>query len=430
MKQRFWLFCFFLFYLTSSVGLLSAQTLLPYQQLPLPSVQEVVLKGYLHHSEGYKEWLRTQQQKKINETPDSLALYLDLAHTYQSLKQPDSARQLMDRALKRFADTAQVWFEMSWMEFERGHYPSALETFFRGMAADSLDENQLQLMERIFEYAAIKFPIEDPGLPLKGIIDIDQLVQRRTLEEIPSFFLFLQADWKDARTPADKNQRLDQALVYFASLLWQRESQNRLLLEMFGDLLLAKGSGELAALAYTQAAHVADPDEYIQKAYRYMATEALLVAQKSKTPFSLNEIQVARDSLVRITKKKQEKVAKNEKFWIESGSNPFQEYQKKYILPQIIADSLPQPREPFVELVLDLKHRLPDYLLIDQNRKALLLQTGTSEQPINPVTPKNTNPWALSRTGKILIGVTIFNIFVILMIFKKYAHKNNHEDMV
>lgn len=399
-----------------------------YERLPYPSVRQVLTEDFLKHSEQYLHWVTQEHEKKLKTTPDSLPIYLELSQAYLLNGMRDSAKHVLEQAAERFPDTSQVWMGLAWWEFGEGHYPAAMETLFRGLDVDSITEKSI-LRQRIFEYAAIQFPIEDTGLPLQGVVGIDELTKRRKLEEIPNFYTFIKADWQ-GYTQEVQDSLLNQSIAELVDLLWREREGKRRLLEMLGDLLLAKGSGELAAVAYLQAARGLE-DESIRRMYRYIGTEALLVSQKTGIPFSLQEVQIKLKAMLEKVAQFHAEVRKNEKFWIESGANPHQEFLKKYVRPNALNDSLPAFRPAHMELVLQLSDKFTDYLLIDQVRKEEVLtqlQEPEENQEAEEETATDETEPALRRTQWILVGVMLGNLLLAGLLFWRYGTQTPTKD--
>lgn len=400
-----------------------AQLGFSHEKLPFPSVRQIIVQDYPQHSPQYLRWLIEHQKNPLKVVPDSLALYMQIIGAFNRLGEPDSVKHYLDRAAQRFPDTAQVWQELAWWEFEQGHYPAAMEIWFQGLEADSIPKEKLLLLQRVFEYAAIQFPIEDPQTPLQGIVGIDQLAQRRELDEIPNFYNFAKADWSRYRDKALRDSLLDYSIITLSELLWQRASDNRLLLEMYGDLLLAKGAGELAALAYLAACQ-SFTDEGLKKPYEYMATEALLVGQKTGVPYSTKEVKYRLEQMQATALIRQQDISKNQKFWIESGAYPIGEFRKKYLEPQYLQDSPPENRKQHMSLIAKIGQGFTDYLIVDDVRKQEVLSRITAaetEEAKEEPPPTSEEEPILRRTQWILIAVMIGNVLIVALLYRRYA---------
>ncbi len=393
--------------------------------LPYPSIRQVLLGYYPRHSLQYEEWLRDQYEVLVMENPDSLAIYLELESILHRLDLADSAKAVLQQAQERFPESAAVWHARAWREFEQETFPAALETFFRAVELDTLNTlPDTQLEQRIFEYAAIQFPIEDLKRPLQGEIGIDDLKKKRTLGQLSNFYHFIKVDWKK-----NQQQQLDRTIIRLTRILRTKNSNSRLPYEILGDLLLAKGTGELAALAYLKAGQFLE-NEAKRRMYRYLATQALLIKQRYKTSFSTGRLIEVSDSLQSRVRIYHQEIDKNEKFWIESGANPVLEFQKKYLEPLAISDSLPANREDEMVLVYRGGLSFSDFLIVDgiyEEKYRLSLDTLPEPEELEPESEATTG-FNFGRVQWILLSVVLLNTILVIFLFRKYGHQRPTSD--
>ncbi|MEM6297065.1 MAG: hypothetical protein AAF740_00075 [Bacteroidota bacterium] len=393
--------------------------------LSYPSVRQVLLGYYPQHSLQYEEWLRTQYEVLMTEKSDSLPVYMELEGILHRLTLTDSAKAVLHQAQEKFPESTKVWHTHAWREFEQETFPAALETFFRAVELDTLNMlSDTDLEQRMFEYAAIQFPIEDLKRPLQGEIGIDDLKKKRTLKQLSNFYHFIKTDWKK-----DQQRQLDRTIIRLTRILHTKNPNSRLPYEMLGDLLLAKGTGELAALAYLRAGQFLK-NEAKRRMYRYLATQALLISQKYKTSFSTGRLIEVSDSLQSRARLYHQEIDKNEKFWIESGANPVLEFQKKYLKPFAILDTLPESREEEMILVYREGISFSDFLIVDgiyEEKYRLSLDTLPEPEELEPES-EATATFKIGKVQWILLSVLFLNTILVVFLFRKYGHQPSTSD--
>jgi len=149
-----------------------------------------------------------------------------------------------------------------------------------------------------------------------------------------------------------------------------------------GDLLLAKGTGSLAALSYLRASEMVE--ESAAQYYTTMASESLLIAQKSKSHLSLHQISEVFHKNSIEARDFYKGVQKNEKFWIESGINPEIAFKDKYFADFNPNDSTQLiPYESKIELIMLLQGVTPDFMPVDTLYKKELLSKIIHKEKID-----------------------------------------------
>ena len=437
-KKFVFVFClnfFFLFPFSASASLWDSETS-QLNAVPYQTVMQVLVGNYLKHSQNYHFWRISMYEDAWNKNPDSLILYDAMAVSYHLTGRTKDAIRLM--LLKENRKTGEYSTYSNLMNF----YISDTELYKARFYAQKLQKNfekltlrdtyQVYWIDYLIACAARSGTTSKQkrklNFPVQGEFKITDLPEKRQIYEIPNFYAFLAKKfYKENKSKNNKNnqdkknamlteKQVDEAIFAMLQLLRFSHSENVLVIEAIGDLLLGKtallpledgkvtyskqelenkkGAAQLSAFAYLRAAQlVSKYSPKIEKSYTLLATSVLLHHQNQLEKDKKYTVQ---DVLIFMVQKIKERdnylnpIFEQEKKWIEEGFRIDEEFETNY-LPELenYTDSTFFIKTDTVasQLLYILNDKIPDYLVVDSLQKIAYLSTFIEEKDI----PKGKN---------------------------------------
>jgi tetratricopeptide (TPR) repeat protein len=337
-----------------------------------PSVLQTITGEFIHHSKDYYFWKIENRLQQLKEYPDSLVLYDDLAVAYFQINEYEKSIEIMQKKEEINSHDYSTYMNLATFHFHQNDFTRAFEYINQALEFKTLDRRDLY-HKYIIEYVFVKVKFDALVLPLQGKVTMKDIAQRRKIEDLDNFYNFLRQTINGVTNKKPlSTENLNLAIVGVLEVIRFSHNRSPILYEVLGDLLLAKGTGALAALSYLKASEMVE--ESAIEYYTTMANEALLIAQKSKPPLSLHQISNAFQEYSVRGMDFYKGVEKNEKFWIESGINPEDAFKEKYF-PNFNSKDSTQliPYESEIELILLLQGLTPDFVAVDTLYKKELL---------------------------------------------------------
>mgnify|MGYP000389157011 CR=1 FL=1 len=346
-----------------------------------PSVLQTITGEFIHHSQDYYLWKIKDRLESLKEYPDSLVLYDDLAVAYFQINEYEKSIGVMQMKEEINSHDYSTYMNLATFHFHQNDFTRAFEYINQALEFKKLDRRDLY-HKYIIEYVFVKVKFDALTLPLQGKITMKDIAQHRKIENLDNFYNFLRQTINGVTNKKPlSTENLNLAIVGVLEVIRFSHNHSPILYEVLGDLLLAKGTGALAALSYLKASEMVE--EPAIEYYTTMANEALLIGQKSKPPLSLLQVSNAFQEYSVRGMNFYKGVEKNEKFWIESGINPEEAFRKKYFPNFNHKDSTQLiPYESEIELILLLQGLTPDFVAVDTLYKKELLGKITHKEKI------------------------------------------------
>ena len=400
--------------------------------VPYQTVMQVLVGNHLKHSQNYHFWRISIYEDAWNKNPDSLMLYDALAVSYHLTGRTNDAIRLMLAKGRKKAGEYSTYSNLATFYiadrelYKARFYAQKLLTKYSPLALR--DKYQVYWIDYLIECAARKGATKKLRrkitLPVQGDFTVDDLAQSRQIYEIPNFYTFLAQKFQSKK---DKNKRHfllteeqnDEAIFAMIQLLRFSHSENIILIEAIGDLLLGKtakpileegqvtytekqkkerqnkrAAAQVAAFAYLRAAQlISKYSPKAEKSYTFLASSALLHHQnylKENEKYTLEDILVFMSQKIKERDSYLNPIFEQEKKWIEEGLRLDKEFSTNY-LPDLegYSDSTFFIKTDTVasELLYILNNKIPDYLVADSLQKAAYLSTFIEEKDV----PKGKN---------------------------------------
>ena len=396
--------------------------------VPYQTVMQVLVGNYLKHSQNYHFWRISVYENAWNKNPDSLLLYDAMAVSYHLTGRTNDAIRLMIAKERKkpaeystYANLATFYIADREL-YKARFYAQKLLNKYSPLALR--DKYQVYWIDYLIECAARKGATKELRrkltLPVQGNFTVDDLADKRQIYEIPNFYTFLAQKFSTKKSKNEKNailteKQTDEAIFAMVQLLRFSDSEDAVLIEAIGDLLLGKtalpileegqvtytkaqkeelknkkGAAQLAAFAYLRAAQlISRYSPKAEKSYTRLATSVLLHHQnylKKEEKYTISDILIF---LVQKIKEKENylnPIFEQEKQWIAEGLRIDEEFEANY-LPEL-ENSVTNTDSTFFiqtdttasELLYILNNKIPDYLVVDSVQKIAYLAAFTAEE--------------------------------------------------
>lgn len=313
-----------------------------------PEVIELISGKFLRHSPEFYYWKVKDRSLKIQQFPDSLSLYDDLAVAHSKLGNDSAAIALMLRkeALSPglyetyanlgtfYIHDGQLEIGLSYIKKTIGINPDA--HFGREVYQQYVVEYVLEKRKKSSRLFPLAAPVTEGRVP--GVHG-----ERVLLEPYPNnFYAFLVQRDSLAENGRLSKKSLEKAVAGITGMMKFGNFDSPVLLEVLGDLLLSSnefreydgddyrlGSAKhLAARAYLKAAYLMKEDEARQAYYQRALEMSLMVYPRYHT--SLNHLHEILRREIEEGQTFYEEVREKEMRWIKNGLDPEQEFKAHY----------------------------------------------------------------------------------------------------
>ncbi|WP_338793270.1 hypothetical protein [Bernardetia sp. MNP-M8] len=459
---KFWFCCFFLYPYLALASLWDNETS-QLNAVPYQTVMQVLVGNHLKHSQNYHFWRISMYEDAWNKNPDSLMLYDAMAVSYHLTGRTNDAIRLMIAKERKKAGEYSTYSNLATFYIaDRELYKArfyAQKLLNKHSPLALRDKYQVYWIDYLIECAARKGATKKLRrkitLPVQGDFTVDDLADSRQMYEIPNFYSFLAQKFRSKKDRNKKSillteKQTDEAIFAMLQLLRFSHSENIILIEAIGDLLLGKtvlptleegqvtykkeqlenqkAAAQVAAFAYLRAAQlISKYSPKAEKSYTFLASSALLHHQnylKKEERYNTEDILVFLAQKIKERDSYLNPIFKQEKKWIEEGLQLDEQFEINY-LPELenYTDStfFIQTDTTASQLLYILNDKIPDYLVVDSLQKAAYLATFIKEEDI----PKGKNNRIIvskidSQTS-ITVGLTaLISLFLAIILFVRF----------
>ena len=309
-----------------------------HEQLPGP--RELIAGKVLRHGDAFYEWRAKDRQKKIashdpektSSSSEQLArAYDDLAVALHKLGRHDEAIETIREKADRLPNVGEYETHANLGTFlaQTGRLEDGLAELKKAIEINP----DAPFGRETFQVLLIEYMLEKQGGQRQTPLPLGDASRHE--ETIPSFVKWLLSrqgligDEGRILSPGAAGDEIERAFQGVMGLMWFGDDHAPVLLEVLGDLLVAREQGALAARAYLRAGAAADSAESRQR-YRSLA-EAALATQNGKRSVSLSALE---DQLAREVHEAEDwfdrTIVYDEELWIEESADPDAVYWKKY----------------------------------------------------------------------------------------------------
>ncbi|WP_375563171.1 type IV pilus biogenesis/stability protein PilW [Bernardetia sp. OM2101] len=390
--------------------------------VPYQTVMQVLVGNHLKHSQNYHFWRISMYEEAWNKNPDSLLLYDAMAVSYHLTGRTNDAIRLMIAKEQKKAGEYSTYSNLATFYIaDRELYKARFyaQKLLKKFSPLSLrDKYQVYWIDYLIECAARKGATKKLRrkitLPVQGDFTVDDLADSRQMYEIPNFYSFLARKFRSKKDRNKKNillteKQTDEAIFAMLQLLRFSHSENIILIEAIGDLLLGKtvlpaleegqvtykkeqlenqkAAAQVAAFAYLRSAQlISKYSPKAEKSYTFLASSALLHHQnylKKEERYNTEDILVFLAQKIKERDNYLNPIFKQEKKWIEEGLRLDKEFESNY-LPELenYSDSTFFIKTDTVasQLLYILNDKIPDYLVVDSLQKTAYLAAFIAEE--------------------------------------------------
>jgi hypothetical protein len=434
--------------------------------VPYQTVMQVLVGNNLKHSQNYHFWRISVYENAWNKNPDSLMLYDAMAVSYHLTGRTSDAIRLMIAKERKKAGEYSTYANLATFYIaDRELYKArfyAQKLLKRFSPLTLRDKYQVYWIDYLIECAARKGATKKLRrkitLPVQGDFTVDDLANSRQVYEIPNFYTFLAKKFQPRKNRNRKKATLtekqtDEAIFAMVQLLRFSHSENIILIEAIGDLLLGKtvlpileegkvtytkeqkeelknkkGAAQVAAFAYLRAAQlISKYSPKAEKSYTLLASSAFLHHQnqlKKKDRYNTEDI------LVFLAQKIKEKegylnpIFEQEKQWIEEGLQLDKVFESNY-LPELenYSDSTFFIKTDTLasQLLYFLNNKIPDYLVVDSLQKATYLAAFIAEEEAKTNKDDTIIVSKIDTQTSINVGITaLISLSLAIILFLKF----------
>lgn len=455
-------FCsFFLYPFSASASLWDDETS-QLNAVPYQTVMQVLVGNHLKHSQNYHFWRISMYEDAWNKNPDSLILYDALAVSYHLTGRTNDAIRLMIAKERKKAGEYSTYSNLATFYiadrelYKARFYAQKLLNKFSPLALR--DKYQVYWIDYLLECAARKGATKKLRrkitLPVQGNFTVDDLAENRKISEIPNFYTFLAEKFapRKKKNILLTEKQVDEAIFAMVQLLRFSHSENIILIEAIGDLLLGKtalpaleegkvtysklqldnqkAAAQVAAFAYLRSAQlISKYSPKAEKSYTFLATSALLHHQnylKKENRYNTEDILVFLAQKIKEKENYLTPIFQQEKEWVEEGLRLDKKFEENY-LPKLenYSDSTFFIKTDTVasELLYIVNNKIPDYLVVDSVQKVAYLAAFMAEEKAKKNTDEKIIVSRIDTQTSIKVGIIAlfaFSLGIVLFIrFRK-----------
>ena len=297
-----------------------------------PSVLELITGKFLRHSPAFYEWRIEDRKKRLEQEPDNVALYDDLAVAYEKTGQTDLAIETILKKEEISAGLYETYANLGTFYIHAGRLEEGLQEIKKAIEINPDAHFGREVYQKLLvEYVLSKQQDGKLKLPMfphskgYGAYGFGEHVMNSVRAEYR---------WSDDEL-REEGERATKGIL---GMMRFGNFDSPVLLESLSDLLMMRDDSaqakQLAARALLQASYVGDSDPVAD--YRRKA-EAVLNMQThgedSISEVTLEEIEAQfRDELAEASAW-YEAVSSLESTWIANGQNPEIEFARYYSEP-------------------------------------------------------------------------------------------------
>ncbi len=462
-------FCVLFLYPTTTFAALWDEETSQLNAVPYQTVMQVLVGNYLKHSQNYHFWRISVYEDAWNKNPDSISLYDAMAVSYHLTGNTNRAIQLMIQKERKKAGEYSTYSNLATFYIaDRELYKArfyAQRLLKRFSPLTLRDKYQVYWIDYLIECAARKGATKKLRrkitLPVQGSFTVDDLANDRQIYEIPNFYAFLATKFRTKKDRESKKYRLteeqiDEAIFAMLQLLRFSHSDNVILIEAIGDLLLGKtalpqleknqvtytdeqkeilknkrGAAQTAAFAYLRAAQlISDYSPKTAKSYTLLASSALLHHQhqlQKSEKYNTTDISVFLAQKIKERDNYLKSIFSQEKEWIAEGGRIDEKFEASYLTEiEGYSDSTFFIKTDTVasELLYILNDNIPDYLVLDSLQKSVYLAAFIAEQEAKKNKDKTVIVSRIDTKTSIQVGiVALIALSLGIILFIRFAKR-------
>lgn len=301
-----------------------------------PSANELIVGKFRRHSPKFYQWRIDDRIKKLENEPDNVSYYDDLAVAYEKIGQTNKSIELMIKKEKIKPGLYETRANLGTFYVHAGEYDKGLVEIDKAIKINPDAHFGREVYQRLLvEYVASVRQNGNSGLPLfpedfygemgeSGGFAIFLLKKKK--------FVSKKHEYPTDREGAEKE--LEAAIKGVLGMMRFGNFDSPILLEALGDLLLSQSepSRRLAARAYLKASYETK-NAKANEAYRKKARTALkmqTVNADSDDEITLGQVEEIFQAELAEGKKWYAQIRNDEMSWIADGKNPEEQYAAKY----------------------------------------------------------------------------------------------------
>lgn len=297
-----------------------------------PSVLELITGKFLRHSPAFYEWRIEDRKKRIEEEPENVALYDDLAVAYEKTGQTDLAIETILKKEEISPGLYETYANLGTFYIHAGQLEEGLKKIEKAIEINPDAHFGREVYQKLLvEYGLSKQQDDKLKLPMfseshgYGAYGFGEHVMNS---------VGAGDQWSDDEL-REEGERATKGIL---GMMRFGNFDSPVLLEALSDLLMMRHelaqAKQLAARALLQASYVADSD--LVPDYRRKAKAVLSMQTHSENwtvEVSLDEVEAQfRDELAEASAWYEEIIAR-ESMWIANGQNPEIEFLQYYREP-------------------------------------------------------------------------------------------------
>jgi tetratricopeptide (TPR) repeat protein len=319
------------------------------EEQKFPETLALITGGFLRHSHDFYEWRIEQRLKDIEQHPDKLELYDDLAVAYEKTGDTAKAIEITEELLQRDPDRYETLANLGTFYIHNGELERGIEYIDKALQVNpDAHFGRERYQKYVVQYVLSKRNGDELTLPL----DTDF---RGTASDTVGFTRFLFEKVQPADQEA-QDAEVAKAVKGVLGMMRFGNFDSPVLLECLGDLLIFGGEGDsalhLATRAYLKASYEAK-DEDAKAEYRKIAEMATdsISAPKTTVRLPLANIEEQFQEELKQAEAWVQDVFADERRWIAEGADVEQRYEEKYYTepapaPDLLAGTEPPAPEP------------------------------------------------------------------------------------
>lgn len=301
-----------------------------------PSVLELITGKFLRHSPAFYEWRIEDRKKRIEEEPENVALYDDLAVAYEKTGQTDLAIETILKKEEISPGLYETYANLGTFYIHAGRLEEGLKEIEKAIEINPDAHFGREVYQKLLvEYVLLKKADGKLELPMSTDPDLvdPEYKYRIRFGDFVMKSLHSEKNWSEdefLKAEVGKATKGVLGMMRFGNF------DSPILLEALADLMTLAGGQEeakyLATRALLQASYVSDDPEQ-KDAFRQSAEAAL--AMQTRSAYSQDEVsleEVETQFLAELNEAAEwyEAVESAEKSWIAAGLNPEAEFAKRY----------------------------------------------------------------------------------------------------
>lgn len=299
-----------------------------------PQIVELITGKFLRHSKAFYEWRIENRLARIEESPEDVLLYDDLAVAYDKTGRHDIAIETILKARDLQPDRYETLANLGTFHIHNGDLETGLE--FIGQAIEINPDAHFG--REIYQQLLVEYVLEkrvDGVLP-QPLSSEEAMIGRR------GFARFVLLRQEGDEKAVDQSGQIEKAVKGISGMMRFGHHDSPVLLEALADLLMAQSGHEarrLATRAWLKASYEI-PDEEAAARYRKAADQVLSLqtpGRRQHTRIPLDEFEKKFRAELADAEKWFAGVSADEARWISAGADVDEEFRRKYYETPAIA---------------------------------------------------------------------------------------------